>query len=158
MNRMLGIDLGDRRIGLALADSDARVARALVTVRRSTHERDAALIERICAEHGAASLVVGLPLHLDGSEGTQAAATRAWATAVAALTGLPVTFRDERLTSIRAEASVGRMARARDGGPPTRHTRQRHRAAVDREAARRILQSELDARATTTPSTIGPQR
>lgn len=149
MTRLLGIDLGERRIGVALGDDAAGGhARGLVTLRRGSLEHDVRLIARLCAEHGATGLVVGLPLRLDGSEGPQAEVTRAWADAVAQRLDLPVAWRDERLTSVAAEATVGRMSRSSNGAPPTSRTRERHRAAVDREAARRILQAELDARAT----------
>ncbi|MGZ6261025.1 MAG: Holliday junction resolvase RuvX, partial [Candidatus Limnocylindrales bacterium] len=77
----------------------------------------------------------------------QALATRSWAEAIGALTGLPVTLRDERLTSVTAEANLGRVRRGRSGGPPSRAALARRRGAVDREAARLILQAELDARA-----------
>ncbi len=146
MTRLLGIDLGERRIGLAIADDDG-FARGLVTVRRGTVEHDVRLIGRLCAEHRVSSLVVGLPLRLDGSVGSQADAAHEWGEAIAARLGLPVIWRDERLTSVAAEASIGRMSRASTGAPPTARTRERHRAAVDRDAARRILQAELDARA-----------
>jgi len=148
VTRLLGIDLGDRRIGVALGDDGGTGARGLVTIRRGTLEHDTRLVERLCAEHRVSGLVVGLPLRLDGSEGSQAAAARTWGEVVGARLGLPVAWRDERLTSVGAEASVGRMSRAANGAPPTAATRERHRAAVDRDAARRILQAELDARRT----------
>ena len=91
--------------------------------------------------------MVGLPLHASGDAGAQAAVTQEWAAAVAPILGLPVTFRDERLTSHLAEGRVGPMKRGRSGGPPTRTQRDAHRARIDREAAAIILQDELDARA-----------
>jgi putative Holliday junction resolvase len=147
VTRALGIDLGDRRIGVAIGDDETGMASGLVTIRRASLEHDAEVITRLCQEQRATELVVGLPLHLDGSEGTQAAITREWGEAIAARLGMPVHWRDERLTSVAAESAVGRMRRSSDGAPPTRRTRERHRAAVDRDAARRILQAELDARA-----------
>ncbi len=75
-----------------------------------------------------------------------AMAARAWADDLASLTGLPVTMRDERLTSHAAEQRLGPMPRRRSGGPPTRTQRNAYRARVDREAASIILQDELDAR------------
>ena len=104
MTRLLGIDLGERRIGIAIGDDgEGGFARGLVTVRRGSPERDAQLIEQLCAEHGAAALVVGLPLRLDGTEGPQAELTRAWAAGIADRLGLPIAWRDERLTSVAAE-------------------------------------------------------
>lgn len=145
--RLLGIDLGERRIGVAIGDDDGGFARGLVALRRGSPEHDARLLERLGSEHGVGGLVVGLPLRLDGSEGSQAQATRAWGEEMAERLRWPLAWRDERLTSVAAEASVGRMGRASSGAPPTARTRERHRAAVDRDAARRILQAELDARA-----------
>ena len=70
------MDLGERRIGLAVADLDGGMAIALSTLRRSTPAKDAAAISRIAAEQGADELVVGLPLHASGESGTQAEITR----------------------------------------------------------------------------------
>ncbi len=147
MGRLLGVDLGARRVGIAVADTATGSVRPLVTLRRTDEERDAALIGRLAQEQGATSLVVGLPLDMDGSEGAQAALTRAWAEAVAKRVGLPLSLRDERLTSVTAEARLGRPRRGTSGGPPTRRARAAYRARVDREAAVGILQAELDARA-----------
>lgn len=146
MSRLLAVDLGERRIGLAYADERDGIVRPLATIRRGSAERDAAVIGRIVAEHRVDTLVVGLPSNMDGSEGAQAVLTRDWAAAMAARLGLPVCWRDERLTSVFAEAALGPPARGRTGGPPSKAASARRRAAVDREAARRILQAELDAR------------
>jgi len=154
--RLLGVDLGSRRIGLAVADAEVGIARALATLRRGrTPGDDAAAIGRLCAEQGVTELVVGLPLEARGSEGEMAAAARAWAGALGELLRLPVTMRDERLTSFAAEGRVGRMPRGRSGGAPSRAQRNAHRARVDREAASIILQDELDARRGVTPVAAG---
>lgn len=148
MSRVLGIDLGSRRIGIAVADGDGSGARPLVTIRRSRDPAaDAAAIERLAVEQGADELVVGLPLEAWGAEGPQAELTRAWATQIAARLGLPVGLRDERLSSHLAERRLGPMKRGRSGGPPTPAQREVYRSRVDREAAAIILQDELDARA-----------
>ena len=148
MSRILGIDLGERRVGVALADGDASPARPLVTLRRARDiAGDAAGLRALVEAHGIDELVVGLPLDVSGEEGSQATLTRAWAEAVAADLRLPVTFRDERLTSHLAEGRLGPMKRGRSGGPPTRAQRDAYRARVDREAAAIILQDELDTRA-----------
>jgi putative holliday junction resolvase len=148
VNRILGIDLGERRIGLAVADGDGSPARPLATVRRAPDvERDAANLRRVIAEQRIAELVVGLPLHAHGDEGSQAAASRAWAEEIAALLELPVSLRDERLSSHLAEQRIGPMQRGRSGGPPTASQREAYRGRIDREAAAIILQDELDARA-----------
>jgi putative Holliday junction resolvase len=145
--RILGVDLGERRIGLAVADAGIGIARALATVNRGdTPEGDAATLERVCREQGVAELVVGLPIEAAGQEGVMAAAARAWATEMGIRLGRPVTMRDERLSSFVAEQRLGRMPRGRSGGPPSRTQRNAFRARIDREAASVILQDELDAR------------
>ena len=147
MSRLLGIDLGEKRIGLALAD-EAGYARPLATIRRGRKPAaDIAAIGRVVAEQAISEIVVGLPLEASGAEGTQSAITREWGEAVARALGRPVSYRDERLTSHLAEQRLGPMPRGRSGGPPTAHQRDVYRAKVDREAAAIILQDELDARA-----------
>jgi putative Holliday junction resolvase len=147
VTRLLGLDVGDRRIGIAIADSDGR-ALPLTTLRRSDDPaRDTAAIERLIEEHDVSEIVVGLPLDMSGGEGSQVASTRAWVDAVLGPRIGSVRYRDERLSSHRAEERVGPMKRGRSGGPPTRAQREAWRARVDREAAAIILQDELDARA-----------
>ncbi len=154
MTRLLGIDLGERRIGLAVGDTTTGAVRPLATLRRREPEADARTVSRRIDEQGIEELVIGLPSNMDGSEGPQALATRDWGGRIAAATGLPVAWRDERLTSEAAEAALGRMRRARTGGPPTGARRASHRAAVDREAARLIVQREMDARSDTPPAPV----
>lgn len=146
---ILGVDLGERRIGLAIADSDGLSARPLTTVDRARSlapADDAATLARIAREQAVEELVVGLPLEASGAHGPMAEAATTWARAVAAHLDLPVTLRDERLSSHLAESRLGPMPRGRSGGPPSRTQRDRYRARVDREAAAIILQDELDAR------------
>jgi putative Holliday junction resolvase len=145
--RILGIDLGAKRIGLAVADAGIGIARPLATVNRSaTLEADATSIGHVCREQGVGELVVGLPVEASGVEGQMAAGAREWAAAVGERLGLPVAMRDERLSSFEAERRLGRMPRGRSGGPPSRTQRNTFRAKIDREAASVILQDELDAR------------
>jgi putative Holliday junction resolvase len=147
VSRLLGIDLGERRIGIAVADDDG-LATPLTTLRRAaTPAADASAIGRLLAEQRATELIVGLPLEAAGSEGPQARITRAWVAAVGPLLDVPIGYRDERLTSHLAEGRLGPMKRGRSGGPPSRTQRDAWRARVDREAAAIILQDELDARA-----------
>lgn len=147
MSRLLGVDLGERRIGIAVADGDGR-AMPLVTLRRArTAGTDAEALQRLLLEEGAGELIVGLPLEADGHEGAQVAITRAWVAAILEeLPDVPISFRDERLSSHVAEGRVGPMKRGRSGGPPSAGQRAKHRARIDREAAAVILQDELDAR------------
>ena len=147
MSRVLGVDLGAKRIGLAVADAGIGIARPLSTLNRgSTLEADAEAIGRVCREQAVTELVVGLPVEARGNEGEMAAAARDWAGAMSVRLGLPVTLRDERLSSFEAEQRLGRMPRGRSGGPPSRTQRNAFRARIDREAASVILQDELDAR------------
>ena len=81
-------------------------------------EADAEAIGRVCREQDVAELVVGLPVEARGSEGEMAAGARSWAEGLSAALGLPVTMRDERLSSFEAEQRLGRMKRGRSGGPP----------------------------------------
>jgi putative Holliday junction resolvase len=156
VTRLLGIDLGERRIGLAIGEPDAG-ARPLATIRRGRHpQADADALARVLGEQGATELVVGLPLEASGDEGPQAQLTRAWAEDVAARLGVPLAFRDERLTSHLAEQRVGPMKRGRSGGPPTPMQRDAYRARIDREAAAIILQHELAARAAAGAPTDAP--
>lgn len=154
MTRLLGIDLGERRIGVALGDQRTGSARPLVTFSRRDAEMDAAILTRLAREHDAHELVIGLPLSLDGSEGPQAERTRAWATEVAPLCGLPVSWQDERHTSQDAEQRIGGPGRGRAGGAPSAAAMRAYRARVDREAATAIAQTAMDARATTSLDTV----
>lgn len=149
---LLGIDLGDRRIGVACGDTVSGTVTPLLTLRRGTPQQDAAVIGRICTEHHAEALVVGLPLHLDGSESEQSRLTRQWVAAVEHMVTVPVSLRDERLTSQAAESRLGRVPRGRSGGPPSAPALRAWRARVDREAAASIVQSEIDAR-----TGVGPE-
>ncbi|HEY3164714.1 MAG TPA: Holliday junction resolvase RuvX [Candidatus Limnocylindrales bacterium] len=147
MTRILGLDVGEKRIGVAVADL-VGIATPLTTLRRAaTPAADAAAIARLLAEQDATEIVVGLPLEAAGQEGTQARLTRAWADAVQPRLRATLSWRDERLTSHMAERRLGPMKRGRSGGPPSRTQRDAYRARVDREAAAIILQDELDARA-----------
>ena len=146
MSRLLGLDLGERRIGIAVADRDGMAA-ALTTIRRApTPAADASALARLLDEQGADEIIIGLPLEAAGHEGPQARLTRDWVDAVGPLLRAPIRYRDERLTSHLAEQRLGPMKRGRGGGPPSRTQRDAWRAGVDREAAAIILQDELDAR------------
>lgn len=148
MTAILGIDLGTRRIGVAIAEVGDLAARPLTTLPRAEGRpgRELVALAALARIHAASELVVGLPLEAAGSEGPMAAAARAWAEEAGRALGLPVTLRDERLSSNVAESRLGPMPRGRSGGPPSRTQRGRYRERVDREAAAVILQDELDAR------------
>ena len=125
-----------------------RQARPFDTIRRRRKlADDAATLAQLVAAQGIVELVVGLPLEASGEHGPQAELTTAWAAQIADALGLPLTMRDERLTSHLAEQRLGPMKRGTSGGPPTRAQREAYRARVDREAAAIILQDEIEARA-----------
>jgi putative Holliday junction resolvase len=145
---ILGIDLGERRIGVATGDRATGRVAPVATLRRATPERDARSLRRLIEEKRVTHVVVGLPLHLDGRESEQARRTREWATLVGPALGRPITFRDERLSSARAEERLGPPPRGSGGGPPSPAARAGRRARVDREAAAAIVQAELDAERT----------
>lgn len=146
MTRLLGLDVGERRIGLAVADTESGTVRPLATIRRSDLARDTRTLARICDEQRIDELVIGLPLNMDGSEGEQARSTRLWASALAEGLDQPISWRDERLTSEIAERRIGPAGSGSSGRPPSAAARNARRARIDREAAAAIVQSELDAR------------
>lgn len=146
MTQLIGIDLGERRIGVAIAEDPGPRARPLATVARGLSAADDAGTLRLTVGDTDLELVVGLPLEASGAEGPMVELTRAWASELARATGWRVWFRDERLSSHRAEERLGPMKRGRSGGPPTSTQRRAYRERVDREAAAIILQDELDAR------------
>lgn len=135
MSRILALDHGSRRIGLAIADPETGMAFARRAIQRRNLDHDLALIRELCTSEGVERVVIGLPLHLDGSEGAQAAAARAFGDRLVEL-GLDVIYEDERLTSWEA---AERMAEA--GRRPNRGS-----GELDSTAARLILQQYLDAR------------
>lgn len=132
MTAVVGVDLGSKRIGVAVATSG--VATPLEAIERTADTPDASRIAAIAAERGATRAVVGLPLRLDGSEGEAAAGARRFGDALRAA-GLEVVLWDERLTTVEAERS---LKAAGAGG-------RRRRRVVDRTAAAVILQAYLDA-------------
>jgi putative pre-16S rRNA nuclease len=135
--RALGIDLGTKRIGVAVSDRSGTIASPLTVVARSgriadDHRRLAALV----AEEEAEVLVVGLPRSMDGSEGPAARGARTEAAQIATVVGVPVETYDERLTTVSAERVL------RESGVRGNARRQ----VVDKVAAAVILQAWLDAR------------
>lgn len=141
--RALGIDLGSKRIGLAVSDRGGVLASPLATLART---RDTAALHRrlraIVEEEEVEVVVVGLPLGLDGRAGTAAAAARAEAGALADVLGVPVVTHDERLTTVTAHQQL--RAAGVDG--------RRRRQIVDQQAAVVLLQSWLDARSKEPPT------
>jgi putative Holliday junction resolvase len=133
--RLLGVDYGDVRVGLAVSDPDRKIAFPLATYERQGRERDAEHFRALVREEQVAALVVGLPVHLDGREGDKAEAARAFGVWLSELTGLPVAYWDERFTTIEAEAALWSAGL----------THKQRKARRDRVAAQILLQSYLDA-------------
>ena len=123
-------------------------------MRRPTASADSERLRTVVAEGRVTELVVGLPLHSDGSVSPQATATLHWATEVAHALQLPIIFVDERYSSQRAEASLGRAARGSNGGAPGPARREARRAAVDQEAARLILEDALNPELLVDPTAL----
>lgn len=134
--RVVGLDLGGRRIGVAVSDPSGTLASPhSVLERGGDTATDHAAIAALIAEVGAERVVVGLPLSLDGTVGPAASGVRDEIEALAAVLPVPVETRDERLTTVTAErALTAQKVRARD-----------RRRVVDKVAAAVILQSWLDA-------------
>jgi putative Holliday junction resolvase len=135
--RALGVDLGSKRIGVALSDSGGLVATPYEVITRSgSPDRDRRALLDLADEAGAEIIVVGLPLSLDGSLGPAARAALAEADALRAATSLPVETYDERLTTVTADRSL----QALDLKGPAR------RRVIDKVAAAVMLQAWLDGR------------
>ena len=116
--RIAALDVGDARIGVAVSDELGLTTRGIGVVRRQGGTRDLDAVARLIAPYDPERLVVGLPLNMDGTEGPRAAKTRRFADRIAAHTGLPIDFWDERLTTVEAEAilrETGVRARGRRG-------------------------------------------
>lgn len=133
MTRLIGLDHGSRRIGVAIGDTQTRLAFARPALRRRNAAQDIRDIGLLAQSEGAAMVVLGLPRNMDGSEGPQAAAARDFGEQLAAI-GLVVELQDERLTSWQAAEQIG-----------PRRGRERRSGELDSAAARLILQEYLDA-------------
>jgi putative Holliday junction resolvase len=135
--RVLGVDYGKRRVGLALSDPTATIAQPLtVLVRRAGKRPPVQAVVELVAQHEVAHLVVGLPLTLEGDESAWSGEVRDFGEKVAARAGIGVTFADERLSSVAAERAV------RSLGLPRGKREQKER--IDAAAAVIILQGYLD--------------
>ena len=134
LGRLIGIDPGTKTIGLALSDAGRSIATPMETIKRKKFKIDAVRLLELCAEHEVCGLVIGMPYNMDGSEGPRAQATRAFARNLAALTDIPLTFWDERLST----AAVTRTLLEADT------SRAKRAEVVDKMAAGFILQGFLN--------------
>ncbi|MBN1558235.1 MAG: Holliday junction resolvase RuvX [Lentisphaerae bacterium] len=141
MKRVLAVDYGRRRLGLAVSDPTGSLAFPLRTVESCGPRRAAAAVREVVSETGAARVLVGLPLNMDGSEGPMAREARAFADLLRAALPVPVETWDERLSTAQAERVLleGDLSR------------RRRKRARDKIAAQLFLQSWLDAAAARAP-------
>ncbi|MFQ5398447.1 MAG: Holliday junction resolvase RuvX [Anaerolineae bacterium] len=133
--RVMALDLGEKRIGVALSDEMRIAVKPLLVLKRKSRKEDFERIGRLLTEHQVTLLVMGLPVTLSGREGTKAAWVRDYTAALGEHVSVPIEFWDESFSTIRAEAGL----RARGVG--TRRRRQQ----IDAAAAAVILQEYLDA-------------
>jgi putative Holliday junction resolvase len=134
--RYLGLDVGSKRIGVAVSDELGMLAQPVMTlIRKRNPKDDLRSLARLCRKFGCAGIVVGNPLHLSGELSVQAEKTQVFANELAMLAKLPLYLWDERLTSRQAHEILYAAGKSRE----------EHRAVVDQVAATLILQSFLDA-------------
>lgn len=129
-----GLDLGDKTIGIAVSDLRRSVATPIHTVRRVKFTTDAAELLAVLTERNVAGIILGLPLNMDGSPGPRVQSTQAFARNLVKLTDLPITFWDERLSTVAAERALLEADTSR----------KRRREVIDQIAASYILQGALD--------------
>ncbi len=140
--RIVGLDVGERRIGVAVADERARVALPVAVIERRELPSDLDAIARLVQEQGAEAVVIGLPISLNGSLGPQAQAVEAFGRELSARLPLPIEYWDERLSTVEAQR---RLASAGHRGPKAKARRDAAAAAI-------ILQGYLDRQAQSSPS------
>lgn len=135
MGRLLAIDFGKSRLGLAICDSQRRIASPLQTWTRKNANEEARFFQNLTRTEEIVGLVVGLPVHLSGREGQSARAARQFGHWLHQATGLPVVFFDERFSTVEAESALWAAGL----------THKRRRARRDQLAAQIVLQTYLDA-------------
>jgi putative Holliday junction resolvase len=131
---VMGLDFGEKTIGVAVSDRMRSVASPLETVRRAKFTLDAGRLMEIAAAREIAGVVIGLPLNMDGTEGPRCQSTRAFARNLERLTPLPIGFWDERLSTVAAERALLEADTSR----------KRRGEVIDHVAAGVILQGALD--------------
>ncbi len=151
--RILAVDLGRKRIGLAVSDERGEIAFPAGMIESRGRKRDLLALRAVIEEKGIVCAVVGLPLHMDGRRGEEAEAALAFAAALSRAAGIPVETLDERWTSQEAErilnggASSGRPdGRGANRGRKRRNVEHRSRGVVDEMAASILLRTFLDQR------------
>lgn len=142
--RLLGVDYGTVRVGLAISDADRIIASPLEVRERQGDDRDAGYFRQLVEREHIGGLVVGLPLHTSGREGTKAGEARAFGAWLGGVTGLPVVFADERFSTAFAESALWAAGL----------THKKRKARRDAVAAQVMLQAFLDAGCP--PDVVGP--
>jgi putative holliday junction resolvase len=143
--RLLGVDYGTVRVGLAISDPDRKIAFPLITYTRRGRDADAAWYRNLVTQEAVTGLVVGLPVHTTGREGQKAGEARDYGAWLTAATGLPVAYFDERFTTVLAESALWEAGL----------THKKRKSRRDRVAAQMLLQAYLDA-GCPSESTPGP--
>ena len=133
--RVLGLDVGDRRIGIAMSDSLGLTAQRLSLLERETQAEDIETIGGLLTKYDVEAIVIGLPITLAGKHGAQAQRVMAFARALSKRVGTPVKFVDERLTTVQGERAL----------IETGTSRRKRKHLLDQVAAQLILQQFLDA-------------
>ena len=131
---IMGLDLGTKTIGVAVTDTYRSVATPLETIKRSKFTKDAEALIKISKDRNIVGVVLGLPYNMDGSEGPRAQSTRAFARNLVGVLSLPVSFWDERLSTVAAEKALLEADTSR----------KRRSEVIDHVAASYILQGALD--------------
>ena len=131
---LIGLDLGEKTIGVATSDPRRMVATPVETVRRKKFTADAERLKALAEERAAVGIVIGLPLNMDGTEGPRAQSTRAFVRNLARVLPLPVAFWDERLSTVAMERSLIALDTSRA----------RRAEQIDAAAATFILQGAMD--------------
>ncbi|MCI5039934.1 MAG: Holliday junction resolvase RuvX [Donghicola eburneus] len=134
MTALAGLDFGDKTIGVAVSDTFRGVATPLETIRRKKFGVDAEALLAILTKRNISGIVLGLPRNMDGTEGPRCQKTRAFARNLSKLTDLPMTFWDERLSTVAAERALLEADTSR----------RRRAEVIDHVAASYILQGALD--------------
>jgi putative holliday junction resolvase len=132
--RIIGLDLGDKRIGVAISDPLHITAAGLETIERVNMRRDIAAVIDMARRHGAVEIVIGLPTNMDGSIGEQALKVQAFGRKLTRFSGIPVIYEDERLSTVTAIRTLT-LQGVKTG---------QNKGLVDRQAAAVILQRYLD--------------
>lgn len=136
MTRVLGLDVGDKTIGVAVSDELGWTAQGVETIKRQSKEKDFARLHELIAHYQVGAIVVGLPKNMNGTIGPRAEMCQAFGKLLEERTSLPVHMWDERLTTMAAE----RMLISADV------SRQKRKTVIDKMAATLILQGYLDAK------------